>query len=504
MVIDQRLPLRYRFSSTVFFRYNRWLPDLPVWPAIDNVMGALSESVTGCISSSVDRPPKNVTSLSSSFREMFDSTRFVVSSGPTTHVSRRAAGTSTGSSIWNTDEEFYWSTSVSVSDAESAPTKKVYGSLPERRKSQTGGSSSSSSSNNAKQKRPTSRESLSTGAAPSSSVPSPTLTEITSSLRLLFVAVDFLLVLFHLTRAYSGFRHLLRRYGNEDDDELETEDLRSVDRRQLPSHDGRLSNGVGSSVNGYSAKTPAITVDFDRSATVVLPSPDRLIVADWTVEMCPAGHESGVVDYFRNDRDKSVPTPLTSLGNSSLQPPRRPEMGNTRSAVAPSDGERNRPDHGTDAVPLASESKKNIYRLVSVNLRVVVDVLNACVRVTLSRSLLPVLGCAVLLAASHAILRSTCRNLDTELEWNRRRDRPETRGRLWSSDILDVTSGVDLIGALYVTINRYHATASNDYVSEETEYLHDVILERYGRSVVNELQHLQAFIQFFTTGINIY
>jgi len=461
-----------------------------------------SESMTRCTASPVDRLSRNITSLSLSFREMFDATRYVVSS-EFTSTTRRVVITSASLPTSADDDESYWLLSAPSDDAGHVPTRKLDSYLADRRKSLTreGARGGSGRRDDNKSKHVISTDSSSVDEAPNSSVPSTTLAEALTSLRVLFVVVDAFLMLFHLTRAYLGFHRLLRRCGKEDDEKHANKDFRSADRRSVPSRDACLQNGGGGGGNGLSVPTPVITVDFDRTSSVVLSPPDRLIVADWTVEMCSGGHETGVVDYFRKIGDKPIPSmTMTSLGYSSSPP--KTEMVKSNH-LASSDEEHNRSNHVTDPVVSSSESQKNICRWASANLRIVVGALNTCGRVASSQSLLPVLGCAVVLVATHALLRSTCRTLDVELDWNRRRDELDARNRLWSSDLQDAMSGIDLISALYVTVNRYHVIESNDYVREETEYLQDVMLAGYGDCVVNELLNLQALVEHFTAGAAI-
>lgn len=424
------------------FRYNRWLPELPTWPAIDDVIDELS--TTGCDRSS----PANMTSVTSSFREMFDSTRFVVS-----FDSVRPADSSLN------DLDYYWLPST---DADHSDVPGDRNTERERRVSST-----TSGSNRAPK-----RQSLPPTTGSSTS---PNTVDVWSSLlpmSHLFVGVDVLLVLFHLTRAYAGCRRMLRRYGNDDDDDDiddEKDDVIGSEHGALAPAGGCIRNG-GHGGNRNNLPTPAIAVDLDRS---LLPT-DRLIVADWTVAMYADGAAAAIVEYHRGQTAASATT-TTSLGYSPLQPKHTQTVVN--SAYRSSD------EHTSSPGDILSASKYSLAGFKSSSLDLFRCGLTACLRVAASRALLPVFGCAALLVASQIAQRSTTRTLPDSVDADDRS-----------------VFGLDGLGALYARLRQYHVTASNEYTATEAAYLYDVMLIGCVGGIWNELINLQALVEYANTG----
>jgi hypothetical protein len=479
------------------FRYSRWLPDVPTWPTIDDVVEDLSSSTPGCRLSSVDRPPINVTLLSTSFREMFDSTRFVVSQN--TVRSRRSTGTLSASSPAASDEEeLYWQFDVPsrTDKGDYAPTSKLVGSGHDRRKSTlTNGFGSTS-------RRPPPKDLTSSSTATGVAIGAVTTTatvDIWLSLRPLFLVIDSLLLLFHLTRAYWGCRRILRHgdYDEDGDDDVEKEDDPNSDLRPRPSP-VIVRNG-GSGGNGVRLPASAIAVNLDRSSTTIVTTTERLIVADWTVEMCSQHRAgTGVTEYFHGVGGQPASLTMTSLGYSPLQ--RKPAIANSYHLPSDVAAPNQSTPTGGATLSKATHPEKDKCCSSSAGVYAVRHILAACGRIVASRSVLSILGFAALLTSLYVALALTCRSSESEFGWNWRRDQSNGGSRSLASGTTEAASVVDRLVTSYVAVNRYHVAASNEYVYEEASYLYDAILGGCAGGVWNELLNLQTLINNFNAG----
>lgn len=101
-------------------------------------------------------------------------------------------------------------------------------------------------------------------------------------------------------------------------------------------------------------------------------------------------------------------------------------------------------------------------------------------RVVHSRSLLPLLACAFILAATHCVAQS-CRRL--------------------SASHLALSTGT--MGSVFATTVGFQTATAKVYLSEDTRHLDSAVLQLSSSSMTQDLQNLLGIVNYFRRGLNV-